>query len=248
MEILNLAGPAYDFGAVTFAVLQECEHKRRGLVADQADLKLMAIAREKLAEVEEGYREAGGTSVYWKTLQKEVLETALPQYVESALEQNRLERNSYDVWRKGDPAARALFSLGGLVVGALIVAAPFIPIVEDAFAFFLALSCFFYPELKRLYFEYRHTRLLNRLVVQAEKYQHDPRIHISSARVDEELRAAMELPAIEPLGPRRVEAGTETGIEPHIEPQIEPQIGTTEEGPPPAHPEAHGKHRGRHRG
>ena len=213
MEILNLAGPAYDFGAVTFAVLQDCEHKRRGLVADHADAKLMDIARAKLAEVEEGYREAGGTAVYWEVLQREVLETALPQYVQSALEQNRLERNSYDVWRKGDPAARALFSLGGLVVGALIVAAPFIPIVEDAFAFFLALSCFFYPELKRLYFDYRHTRLLNRLVTQAEKYQHDPRIHISSARVDEELRAAMELPTEQPLGPRRVEPEADSPLE-----------------------------------
>ena len=234
MEILNLAGSSYEFGAVTFAVLQDCEHKRRGLVADQADLKLMEIARAKLAEIEEGYREAGGTSIYWEVLQREVLETALPQYVQSALEQNRLERNSYDVWRKGDPAARALFGLGGLVVGALIVAAPFIPIFEDAFAFFLALSCFFYPELKRLYFDYRHTRLLNRLVVQAEKYQHDPRIHISSARVDEELRAAMELPVAEPLGPRRVAPESEATAE-----------GSTAPAP---HPGSHSGRKGRQRG
>jgi hypothetical protein len=236
MEILNLAGPSYDFGAVTFAVLQECEHKRRGLVADQADLKLMEIARAKLAEIAEGYREAGGTPMYWETLQKEVLETAVPQYVGNALEQNRLERSAYDVWRNGDPGARALFGLCGLIIGGLIVAAPFIPIFEDTFAFFLALACFFYPELKRVYFDYRHTRLLNRLVVQAEKYQHDPRIHISTARLDEELRAAMELPAGEPLGPRRVTPEPET-----------PET-VIEEVPPPPHPEAHGKRRGRERG
>ena len=31
--MLNLAGREYDFGPVLFAVLQECEHRRRSLPA-----------------------------------------------------------------------------------------------------------------------------------------------------------------------------------------------------------------------
>ena len=36
-----------------------------------------------------------------------MIETALPQYIPAAVEQNRLEKTSYDLWRQGDPAARA---------------------------------------------------------------------------------------------------------------------------------------------
>ena len=32
MSVLNLAGSPFDFGNVLFAVLQECEHRRRGLL------------------------------------------------------------------------------------------------------------------------------------------------------------------------------------------------------------------------
>jgi hypothetical protein len=232
MEILNLAGPAYDFGDVVFAVLQDCEHKRRALLPDQAAPKLMEIARAKLAEIEESYREAGGTPSYWEALQREVLETSMPQYINGAVEQTRLERSGYDVWRGGDPAARATIGVVCLILGGLIVAAPFIPIFEDTFAFALALAGFFYPELKRVYSDYRHTRLLNRLVVQAEKYQRDPRIHyVSNARIDEELRAATSTAADSPApGPRRVTPEAEAAAE---------------EGPPPLHPEARGKQCGR---
>lgn len=232
MEILNLAGPGYDFGDVVFAVLQDCEHKRRGLLPDQDRARLMAIAEEKLGQVEESYREAGGTPSYWQALRKEVLENSMPQYIEGAVEQNRLERNGYGVWRRGDPAARVTIGLAGLILGGLIVAAPFIPIWEDTFAFLLALSGFFYPEIKRLYFEYRHTRLLNRLVVEAEKYQRNPRIHyVSNAQIDEELRAAT-LSSDRPSGPRRVA----------------PESEAEEDNPPAPHPGSQGGRKERHRG
>ncbi|HVF60022.1 MAG TPA: hypothetical protein VNJ70_09465 [Thermoanaerobaculia bacterium] len=100
--MLNLAGPAYDFGNVLYAVLQECEHKRRGLLPDRAEERLLEIAREKLGEVRESYVEAGGDPAYWKDLEREVLETAMPQYAAAAADQTRLEKSSYGVWRQGD--------------------------------------------------------------------------------------------------------------------------------------------------
>ena len=188
MSLLNLAGSSYDFGNVLFAVLQECEHQRRALLPNEAAARLREIARRKLAEVRESYEEAGGTEPYWQALEREVLETALPQYVEAAAEQTRLEKNQYDLWRKGDPVARAAFGIGALVLGGLIIAAPFIPIWEDAFAFLLAVVGFLYPEIKQLVFDFRHSRLLNRLIVQAEKYQTDARIHyVSDSRLEQEL-------------------------------------------------------------
>jgi hypothetical protein len=188
--MLNLAGPSYDFGNVLFAVLQECEHVRRGLLPNEAEARLKEIARKKLDEIQVSYEEMGGTAPYWDDLEREVLEVTLPQYVPAAVEQTRLEKSSYDLWRQGDPAARAVYTLIGLILGGLIVLAPFIPIWEDSFAFFLAVAGLLYPEIKQLYFDRRHARFLNRLIVQAEKYQNDSRLHyVSEAGLQEELEA-----------------------------------------------------------
>jgi len=188
--MLNLAGTSYDYGNVLFAVLQECEHVRRGLLPNEAEARLRETARNKLAEIRVSYEEMGGTEPYWNDLEREVLEVTLPQYLPAAVEQTRLERCSYDLWRQGDPAARAAFTLLGLIFGGLIVLAPFIPIWEDAFAFVLAVAGFLYPEIKQLYFDRRHARFLNRLIVQAEKYQKDSRLHyLSEARLEEELES-----------------------------------------------------------
>ena len=133
----------------------------------------------------------------------------MPQYIPAAMEQTRLERTQYDLWRQGDAVARALFGLAGLIVGGLIIAAPFIPIWEDIFALLLAVTGLLYPEIKQLVSDFRHSRLLNQLIVQAEKYQKDGRLHyLSTARLEEELQAvggekkavkpAREKPAAEP--------------------------------------------------
>jgi hypothetical protein len=188
--MLNLAGTSYDFGNVLFAVLQECEHVRRGLLLNEAEARLQEVARAKLAEIRQSYVELGGTQPYWAALEREVMEAALPQYIPAAIEQTRLQKSSYDLWRHGDPAARALLALIGLILGGLIVWAPFIPIWEDAFAFFVAGGFFFYPEIKQLYFDRRHARFLNLLILQAERYQRDSRLHyVTEASLEEDLGA-----------------------------------------------------------
>ena len=118
--MLNVAGASFDFGNVLFAVLQECEHVRRGLLPNEAHGRLMEAARRKLAQIRESYVEHGGTPGYWEELEREVLETSLPAYLPEAIEQTRLEKSGYDVWRRGDAGARALFALLGLVIGALV--------------------------------------------------------------------------------------------------------------------------------
>jgi hypothetical protein len=193
--MLNVAGSEFDFGSVLYAVLQECEHVRRGLDPKEAPERLMETARRKLAEVRESYEECGGTPPYWNDLEREVLETSMPQYIPAAVKQSRLEASSYDLWRQGEPAARAAFALLGLVIGALIVAISWIPIYEKAFAFLLALAGFLYPEIKKTFFDLRHTHLLNKLIARAEKYQYDARIHYtSSAKLEAELGTPLSSP------------------------------------------------------
>ena len=187
---LNLAGSSFDFGNVLFAVLQECEHRRRGLVEKDASRKLLEIARDKLGEIQESYVESGGSDAYWQELEREVMENALPQYTAAALEQNRLERSNYDLFRSGDAVARGMLAVGGLLLGALIITIPPPLLWEDALAAVLAGGGFFWPEIKRTLADYRHSRFLNKLIVQAEKYQKDSRIHyVSSKRFDEALRS-----------------------------------------------------------
>jgi len=203
--MLNVAGPEFDFGPVLFAVLEECEHQRRGLAAGEAEEKLLATARRKLAEIRESYEECGGTASYWQDLEREVLETSMPQYVPAAIEQTRLEASSYDVWRQGDPIARAAFALLGLALGGLIIATPWIPIFEDAFAFLLALAGLLYPEVRKTAFDYRHSRLLNKLIARAERYQYNSRIHYtSSAKLEAELGSVGTKTPVS--GPRTVES------------------------------------------
>ena len=175
--MLNIAGPEYDFGYVLFAVLQECEHRRRSISNDSLDRELTTIARQKLERIKRAYDEFGGSVGYWDSLQKEVLETAIPQYVPAAAEMNELERTGFHVFRKGDVAARLVFALGGLLIGSIIIALPFIPIVEDLFAFALTGVGFFYPDIVRFTYERRHARLLNRLVTDADRYQSAARLH-----------------------------------------------------------------------
>ncbi|HYG65608.1 MAG TPA: hypothetical protein VEL74_23700 [Thermoanaerobaculia bacterium] len=196
--MLNLAGSSYDFGKVLFAVLQECEHRRRALAPAEAEQGLMEIARDKLAEIRESYQEAGGSRPYWEDLEHEVLNTALPQYIPRAVEQTRLEGAGYDVFRKGDPAARVVFGLLGLILGALLILLPPQLIVERGVAFLLAAVGVLYPEIKKGYHDYRFSKFLNRLIVKAEKYQNDRRLHyVSNARLEEELRS-LETPAEKP--------------------------------------------------
>ena len=235
--MLNLAGTSFDFGNVLFAVLQECEHQRRALLPKEAEARLREIAARKLGEIRASYEEAGGLPAYWQTLEREVMEASLPQYIAHAIEQTRLEQSNYDLWRRGDPASRAILGLAGLVIGGLIWKAPFIPIFEEAIAFVLAGAGFFYPEIKRLISEARHTRFLNRLVTSAERYQKNRRIHAYSTQTElEEAMRALDGGRSPAIGAKAPDGGHAPSAHPD---QAAPV------GPDPARPTGR-RHPGRH--
>jgi hypothetical protein len=175
--MLNIAGPEYDFGHVVFAVLQECEHRRRGLDDAELEEAIDRCAREKLEHIRKAYDEMDGSVSYWESLEKEVLEVALPQYTAAALEMNQNERNSFGMFHQGDISARLLYAGLGLLIGSIIIALPFIPIFEDLFAFALTAVGFGYPDLKRWMYEHRYAKTLNRIIVDAARYQADARLH-----------------------------------------------------------------------
>jgi hypothetical protein len=186
--MLNTAGWDYDYGQVVYAVLQECEHRRRSSDDAHFDRAVEKAASDKLTRIKAAYDEVGGTPEYWEALEKEVLDVIVPQYAHAALRMNALERTNFDLWRGGDVAARATFALIGLLVGSIIIALPFVPIAEDMFAFALTAGGFFYPDLKRYTFERRYSKLLNRLIADSTTYQENARIrYMTSADFDKAL-------------------------------------------------------------
>jgi hypothetical protein len=195
--MLNIAGPEYDFGTVVYAVLQDCEHRRRAFDDDDFESSVMTCARQKLAQVKKAYDEFGGSAVYWDALEKEVLGAVVPQYVDPALEVTQLERTGFGVWRKGDLAARLAFALIGLVVGSIIIAIPWIPIVENMFAFALTAGGFIYPDLKRFMYERRYAKALNKLIAGSAAYQETANLHYMTTK---ELESAFQ-----PSEPRKID-------------------------------------------
>lgn len=189
------SGSSFDYANVIFSVLQDCEHRRRSYTEENVHAGLMECADEKLARVRTSYLDGMGSKSYWRDLEKEVLKTVMPQYIAAAAEQNRRERSGYGVFRGGDIAARVLFTLLGLVGGAAILAIPFIPIFETAFAFLLAFAGWFYPDMVRFACEYRHYKLLNQLVTAGEEYQRGRARYVSVADVEDEDEPAAEAEA-----------------------------------------------------
>lgn len=202
--MLNIAGPEYDCAQVVFALLQDCEHRRRSLDNATFEEEIEAHAKAKLAQIKRSYDEFGGSAQYWEALEQEVEEVVMPQYIAAARKMNALEQSSFDVWREGDVAARLVFALIGLMVGSIIIALPFVPIFEDLFAFALTATGFVYPDLKRFAFERRYSNVLNRLVADSARYQADARLHYqTSDDIRESLQPApaeLKFPEVEDLG------------------------------------------------
>lgn len=198
--MLNIAGPEYDFGTVVFTVLQECEHRRRSLDDEDFAEAIRACAAEKLEQIHKAYEEFGGSAAYWNALEKEVLSNVIARYSDGALAMNRLERTSFDTWRNADLGARLTFALVGLVVGSIIIALPFIPIVEDMFAFAMTFGGFIYPDLKRYLIERRWARQLNDLINESAAYQQNANLHYMTA---EDIKRSLE-----PAAPRQLGGGT----------------------------------------
>ena len=186
--MINIAGPEYDFGTVVFALLQECEHRRRSF--DDVPAGVRDCAKEKLAAIHRAYCDVGGSDLYWQALEKEVLKTVVPQYTSAARQMNELEASGFGLWRHGDFTARLVFALIGLFVGSIIIAIPFIPIFENMFAFALTAGGFVYPDIRRFVAERAYARRLNALVEASAAYQESARLRYMTAEdVDKAFEA-----------------------------------------------------------
>ena len=172
--MINICGPEYDFGTVVYALLEECEHRRRSF--DDVAAGVRECAKEKLATIHRAYADIGGSAPYWTSLENEVMKTVVPQYTAAAKQMNELETSGFGLWRHGDLAARLVFALIGLIIGSIIIAIPFIPIFETMFAFALTAGGFVYPDIRRFQAERAYARRMNSLVQASTEYQQNQKL------------------------------------------------------------------------
>ena len=136
----------YTAQAVAMDVLEHLERRRPAIVDDARQID--AEIDKALEPVRRSYRDSELPPVYLAALEQE-LKSALPvRWKNVAAPFTAEERRGFGLWRGGDVVARLTYVFGGLVLGGLIVAAPFIPIWEKWFPFALSIAAWWLPDLQ----------------------------------------------------------------------------------------------------
>ena len=93
----------------------------------------------------------------------------LPAYQRAAVDMTRRERNDFYLAKKGfHGLERVGWLTGGILAGAFVVWAPFIPIWSKEAVLPFAVAGLFFPELRRLFAYRRYAREVNGLVGKVE--------------------------------------------------------------------------------
>jgi hypothetical protein len=155
--------------AVALTVIEHLERRRAAIVDDEG--RVQAEVEEALAPVRTAYAEAQLPAGYLQALEGEVRTTVPAAWRRIAAPFTAAERREFGIWRGGDPIARVTYVLVGLLLGGLIVWAPFIPIWEKWFPFALAGSAWFLPTAQLRFHQRRYARALGDIAVQLERAQ-----------------------------------------------------------------------------
>ncbi|HEY3359180.1 MAG TPA: hypothetical protein VGQ83_38380 [Polyangia bacterium] len=186
----------FDYSAqdVALDVVAHLERRRAAIAGDEALVR--AEVNEALAPVRQAYREAELPAAYLTALEHELLATIPPRYVEAAARYTALEQRDFGLWRGGDVVARITYVFAGLVLGGLVVWAPFIPIWEKWFPFALAIGAFWLPTVQRWWHRRRYARALGEIARAAGGAQRELDRHITT----EELLAPAQRGELPPKG------------------------------------------------
>jgi hypothetical protein len=161
--------PEFSAEAVTLEVLSHLERRRADIAGDEA--RVRAEVDAALVPVERAYAEAELPPAYLQALTTEIRQTVPARWHARAARFTALERADFRLWRGGDPVARLTYVLVGLIVGGLIVEAPFIPIWEKWFPFVLAGGGWWLPSLQVWWQRRRYARALGDIARQLATVQ-----------------------------------------------------------------------------
>jgi hypothetical protein len=157
----------YRLESVGRFLIESFEHRRPGLEAwtPAVEEKLRADAEVELSQMERQCRELGVDDPdYWKRVRGALQTVLLPRYGALARAEIALSRRDYGLWRGGDLVARMTFAAAGLVLGALAVAIPFIPVTEKWVPWALFIAGPFLPDAYFWWYRRRYRRSLEGLL------------------------------------------------------------------------------------
>jgi len=152
----------FSAGQVGTEVLTHLERRRATIVHDEQ--KTRAEVDHALAPIARSYREMDLPLGYFNALAEEIKATLPERWRAVAEPFTTMETRSFDLWRGGDVVARLTYVLLGLILGGLILAAPFIPIWEKWFPFALAFGAWWLPDLQVRWQKRRYARALGEIV------------------------------------------------------------------------------------
>jgi len=158
----------HSLAAVAQHLLALFEVRRPGIARWDASAleRLEREAEGALRQMEQQCRELGvDDPPHWVRARSVVSEALLPRYARLAETENAAAARDYGMWRGGDLIARASFALCGLVVGAIAVAVPWIPVTEKWVPWALFVLGPFLPDAYSWWYRRRYRRRLEALVL-----------------------------------------------------------------------------------
>jgi hypothetical protein len=157
----------YRLAAVGRFLLEAFERRRPGLTAwtPQVEDALRTEAEAALVEMEGQCKEVGvDDPAYWEKARDAVEGVILPRYAQLAKSEILLAAQGHHLWRGGDLVARAAYAGAGLLLGALAVAIPWIPVTEKWVPWALFIAGPLLPDAQLWYFRWRHQRRLQAVI------------------------------------------------------------------------------------
>ena len=157
----------YSLAAVARHLLALFEVRRPGIshLDGEAQERLRAEAESALRQMEQQCRELGvDDPPHWQRARAVVRDALLPRYTRLAEEENAAAARDYGMWRGGDLDARAAFALAGLVLGAIAVVVPWIPVQEKWVPWALFVLGPFLPDAYAWWYRRRYRMRLQALV------------------------------------------------------------------------------------
>ena len=156
-------------------------------------------AEEAIARMEQQSRELGFDDPrHWKRARDVVETVLLPRYVKLAKSENEAAAADYGLWRGGDLVARGAFALIGLVLGALMVWIPWIPIYEKWFPWALFVLGPFLPDAYLWWYRRKHEKKLEALVQDLAREGETLEAYRPLSEVHEALGLGREEPELRP--------------------------------------------------
>ncbi len=153
---------------LTQVLIAAAERRRPGLGGwtPQVRAELRQIFETELVELKARFFELFDDRAHWERIERALLDDAFPRYCASAEPQTALEQRGFGIWRGGDVVSRIALGFGGLLAGAFIARAPFIPLPTsaDVVVMISSLGTPLLPDLQVWLYQRRYRRSLARIV------------------------------------------------------------------------------------